>query len=115
MTWVSSWVSHWLAIPSISAPSFSLHILWAGQILGGRVCGRVILILSLIVLPGYRRWLVQVPDSPLLGVIAWVSLLYSLDCRYILKYDFSVTRDTVLNTPNPVFLLMLAWLNHHSI
>ena len=27
MEWVSSWVSHWLAIPSVSVPSLSLHVL----------------------------------------------------------------------------------------
>jgi hypothetical protein len=41
MAWVSSWVSHRLAISSISAPSLLLHILWPGQIVGQSFCGWV--------------------------------------------------------------------------
>ena len=33
MGWVSSWASHWVAIPSVSVPSLSLHFLQAGKVL----------------------------------------------------------------------------------
>lgn len=36
MAWISSWLSHWLAISSILLHLLTLHILSAGQILGLR-------------------------------------------------------------------------------
>ena len=50
MGWVSSWASHLLAIPSVSEPLLSLHILQTGHILGPRFCGWVgVFIPSLVV------------------------------------------------------------------
>jgi hypothetical protein len=56
MGWVLIWGNHWLAIPSVFVLSLFLHILYAGHILGPKVCGWVaILILPVGVLPIYRK------------------------------------------------------------
>jgi hypothetical protein len=63
------WVSHWLAIPSISALSLSFLILEAGHIWGQKFCGWVPPSgTPLGVLPGYRKRPLQDPYPPLLGV-----------------------------------------------
>ena len=65
MGWVSSWARHWLAIPSIFAPSLFLHISQAGQILGKRFCGWVGVTLPPLEGPSaYRRWLLWAPYTP---------------------------------------------------
>jgi hypothetical protein len=57
MGWVSSWGSHWLAVPLVYAPSVSLHMLKARQILGWRFRGCIRVSLPpLEDLPGHRRW-----------------------------------------------------------
>ena len=68
MRQVSSLCTHWLVIPSISAPSLSLYILQAGTFLDGRFCGWVgVPLLPLEILPGYRKWPFQSPYPQLLG------------------------------------------------
>ena len=73
--WISSWDEsqvgrHWLAIPSVSAPSLSLCILLVGQVFGWRFCGWVdVLLPPLEDLPGYRRRL-QSPYPLFLGFSA---------------------------------------------
>jgi hypothetical protein len=58
---VSSSSSVGMAIPSVSAPSLSLHFFWTGQNLVWKFCGWVGVLIALLgVLPGYRRWLFQV-------------------------------------------------------
>lgn len=41
MAWLLCWANHWLVIPSNSAPTLSLHILMAGQIVDQKFFGRV--------------------------------------------------------------------------
>ena len=60
-----------MSIPSISALSLSLNILYPGHILGWRFCGWVtVLILSLGFLPGYRKLSLQDPYYTLIEVLA---------------------------------------------
>ena len=73
MRWVSIWASHWLAILSVSVVSLFLHILLVGHILGQIFYVWVAVLISLLgVLPGYRKWLLQGPNLPLLGISARV-------------------------------------------
>jgi hypothetical protein len=52
----------WLVIPLVSAPSLSQHFCQTGQIMGGSFYGCVgVLIPPLGVLPGYKRWPLQIP------------------------------------------------------
>lgn len=71
MAQISSWASYWLLIPSLSAPSWSLHLLQARKIVGQRFYTRVVIPFSpLKVLPDYRRWQFNVPYALFLGVFA---------------------------------------------
>ena len=62
LPWASSWAIYLLVISSVSAPSPVPSFLVDGMHLGWKFCWRVgIFIASLKVLPGYRRWPLQVP------------------------------------------------------
>ena len=76
MAWSSSWPSHCLDIPSISAPSLHLHILLVGEIVGLRFYGLVrVPATTLKDFSGYRWWSFQAPHPLLLGVLAWVTII----------------------------------------
>jgi hypothetical protein len=66
------WVRHWLAISLLSVVSLSLNFLKARHILCLRLCGWLALLVipPLGVLLVYRKWPLQAPSPPLLGVSA---------------------------------------------
>ena len=77
MGWVSSWASHWLAIPSVSAQALFLHILQLGHILGA-LGWDAVLIPPLGIMPGYRKWPLEDAYIPPLGVSARVIIIHTL-------------------------------------
>ena len=78
MVWDSSWDSHWLAIPSLSAPSFISALVLARKKCGSVVFGKVGIPIPLLeILPGYRSGPFHVPYSLSLGVLAVVTLIDS--------------------------------------
>jgi hypothetical protein len=77
MRWVSSWVTHWLPIPSVSAPSLSLHSCRQNKFgVKGCVDGLAYLHLywEFCLSSEGIQFSLHIPH-PLLGVIAGVSLI----------------------------------------
>lgn len=79
--WISSWTNQWLATSTIFEwnDTLSQHIFQRKQIVGWKSCSWVsVPVPRLENLSGYRRWPVQTPYTPLLGILARVTLLVSI-------------------------------------
>lgn len=94
MAWVSSWASHWLALASYAAPSLPLNILYAEQTMRQKFCGWAgVPISPLEGFAGFRRWLVQAPYPPFLGVLPRVTPrdLWDFPLFYVLAFPVMLT------------------------
>ena len=79
MAQASSCTSHWLVTPTSSVPPLPQHTLQAGQNRGLRFYSLFDVLVPLLgTMAGFRRWPVQAPLTPLLGLFARVMVLDSM-------------------------------------
>lgn len=75
---VSRWISHWLATPTLFAPTLPQHVLQARQTVGGKVLG---LSWCPNLFPGYLAWIKKMagsaPYPSLLGILSRVTFIDS--------------------------------------
>lgn len=119
MVRISSWSSHWLATPILSASTLSQYILKAIQILDQKFCDWAsVPILPLKILLNKRRWPIQALCPPLLRVFSRVTFMGSWEfslCQFstlTLKYDrIPNVSPSILS---PTSLPDPSWYNLHT-